>query len=973
MKSERKYQLPALTKLMVSVLLLALIFGTIIGIVAPRKVKAITSWLTDYQYRKAHTIYSATGAGADYQVKVTVYKGTIPARNDLYYALGKRTSPIAGNPDQQHSYQPVHNTNIMEVNKTIDGAIRKYIAYDSDYSGTNLYLYYCDDLDGVWTAYSGNPIMSSGSGHYRWPSTAYVNGTFQMFIDDYANGVVKRYTSDDGINFTYQEDVITGTPSVALNPYIWLNPNDSKWYLFYRRYVGLVNYISVKSSVDITNLAGAASSDVISRNFTFASPSVMYRDGQYWLLTEQQPVTNWEIDAYSSSSVDSGYVLSNNSPILVSDEACPVHLLSPDGSKAYLYTTRDSANWYIDQYLIQDYKPGLVSAEDHAKSDFSDVKFTASDGTTLLNYWVEDKVDDDYATFWVKVTDDLSSEDAAIYIYYGNSSAVSESDGSSTFEFFDDFSEGSVDWTNRWQSTDHSYYSVSGGVLRLNAPSSSSQLLQTKSSYNGSATEVKLRQSVGDKQAYFDFEPGLAAYTDKDAAIIAWNIDTMYTKLNGIANGISRSDNLTDYFKIVYENPPNGVSRLHILLSGSELVRKEANPATRTVYPSLLSWQSGGIAYADDIFIRKYVSSGPGDGGWGDEQFFAEPSLSAQSASAVTTSSAVLNGAITTTAPDATLRGFKYYSSSNCSGAENIVSESGEFTAVTFSLGISLLSANTDYSYKAYATNLSGTGTSTNCVSFKTENYSSGSAPSDTSEEIGNASRNSKRQRVNPIKYLTKTLARFSISNPTISGSEVVFDASDSYPVDGIERYDWDFGDGQKGSSISAKISHTFLKPGRYNVTLVVYSKDDESDSVANIIDVKPVSPEITNIKAEDKALRIVGTADPDTIVYLTIHSDPYYEKSVTDGSGNWSYLLDSAEDTIGEGDHTIKALAAVKLSDNSELKSEESRTYDFYLTVDDGKLKVEIRKTKIWQRISLVLFALLVFVGIMIIRKRKR
>ena len=41
-------------------------------------------------------------------------------------------------------------------------------------------------------------------------------------------------------------------------------------------------------------------------------------------------------------------------------------------------------------------------------------------------------MDSDYATFWVEVTEDLSS-DCTIYVYYGKSDALTTSNGASTF------------------------------------------------------------------------------------------------------------------------------------------------------------------------------------------------------------------------------------------------------------------------------------------------------------------------------------------------------------------------------------------------------------------------------------------------------------------------------------------------------------------------------------------------------------
>jgi len=68
------------------------------------------------------------------------------------------------------------------------------------------------------------------------------------------------------------------------------------------------------------------------------------------------------------------------------------------------------------------------------KSDFSDVRFTDSDGETELSYWRETYVDSDYAVFWVKIPNiPTHPNTATIYIYYGNSSAIYTGSVAATF------------------------------------------------------------------------------------------------------------------------------------------------------------------------------------------------------------------------------------------------------------------------------------------------------------------------------------------------------------------------------------------------------------------------------------------------------------------------------------------------------------------------------------------------------------
>jgi hypothetical protein len=78
----------------------------------------------------------------------------------------------------------------------------------------------------------------------------------------------------------------------------------------------------------------------------------------------------------------------------------------------------------------------------NVQADGSDIRFTASDETTLQDYWVESWDNSGTSRIWVEVTAPGTS---TLYMYYGNAAASSASDGDATFVFFDDFSDGTLD------------------------------------------------------------------------------------------------------------------------------------------------------------------------------------------------------------------------------------------------------------------------------------------------------------------------------------------------------------------------------------------------------------------------------------------------------------------------------------------------------------------------------------------------
>ena len=81
-------------------------------------------------------------------------------------------------------------------------------------------------------------------------------------------------------------------------------------------------------------------------------------------------------------------------------------------------------------------------------SDFSDLIFIDSTGTNAIPYWVESYTASTSAVVWVKIPSIAATgTNTTIYMYYGNPAATTASSGSSTFAFFDDFDNGTSQWT----------------------------------------------------------------------------------------------------------------------------------------------------------------------------------------------------------------------------------------------------------------------------------------------------------------------------------------------------------------------------------------------------------------------------------------------------------------------------------------------------------------------------------------------
>jgi len=132
--------------------------------------------------------------------------------------------------------------------------------------------------------------------------------------------------------------------------------------------------------------------------------------------------------------------------------------------------TEQSGNVLTDyQVLVTLDTASLISAG-KMRSDCGDVRFTDSDGTTLLNYWLEGGCNSTNTKIWVKVPNIPANSSKIIYVYYGNPSATSASNGDATFDFFDDFIGTSLDtskWTLGYASYEGASVTVSNGLALI--------------------------------------------------------------------------------------------------------------------------------------------------------------------------------------------------------------------------------------------------------------------------------------------------------------------------------------------------------------------------------------------------------------------------------------------------------------------------------------------------------------------------
>jgi len=120
--------------------------------------------------------------------------------------------------------------------------------------------------------------------------------------------------------------------------------------------------------------------------------------------------------------------------------------------------TTDGAQTNYQMKLTVHYNSGSSWADDvyldsHSQGDFDDIRFTRDDGVTPMPYWVEETTNYNNTVVWVKFSSvPVSPSSGVFYIYYGNSSATSASNGPSTWNYYEDMETDINNFTDFWET-----------------------------------------------------------------------------------------------------------------------------------------------------------------------------------------------------------------------------------------------------------------------------------------------------------------------------------------------------------------------------------------------------------------------------------------------------------------------------------------------------------------------------------------
>jgi uncharacterized protein (TIGR02145 family) len=265
-----------------------------------------------------------------------------------------------------------------------------------------------------------------------------------------------------------------------------------------------------------------------------------------------------------------------------------------------------------------------VHCDFHCNADFSDLRFTTSDGTTLLDYWVESYTASSVAAVWVEF-DSIGTGATTFYIYYGNGSAASASNGANTFLFFDDFSSLNTGVWNNNKNTP----TVSDGVLSLDYDDGISE------SGSSWGYNVRLRQRV--KQNLTTAGRFRTGFSDALLPTVPWNNDAAYLLFDetdqhlwGFNINKPGSDDGGSIYPFAadtwYVNDIKRISgSVTYDINGVSAATLSTNAPTANLYVYSHNGTSGGIDYMDWIFVGNYVTPEPVWGVWGFSERSSAP------------------------------------------------------------------------------------------------------------------------------------------------------------------------------------------------------------------------------------------------------------------------------------------------------------------------------------------------------------
>ncbi len=241
----------------------------------------------------------------------------------------------------------------------------------------------------------------------------------------------------------------------------------------------------------------------------------------------------------------------------------------------------------------------------NARASGADIRFTDANGTEL-SYWIENW---DYAgrsaRVWINVTNIPANGITSMTMHYGNPKAVSSSNGTNTFDFFDDFEDGDYIqnpmWISKsagtWQASNHYLHSGMNGKIVYDIYTIQNQAL--------GVYEWDFRYNGGDEHFWVYFIANdISSYALMYNSNIKWDSIGFYNETGKLLWPQKLTNGQWYHLKVTKDS--NGMIKYYI--NGDY-----KNSFIKDVLASSAKFRisTEGDADWDNIRVRKYASSEP--------------------------------------------------------------------------------------------------------------------------------------------------------------------------------------------------------------------------------------------------------------------------------------------------------------------------------------------------------------------------
>lgn len=267
------------------------------------------------------------------------------------------------------------------------------------------------------------------------------------------------------------------------------------------------------------------------------------------------------------------------------------------------------------------------------QADYDDLRFTKSDGITLLDYWIE-SADANTAIVWIEFdTIQAHPNDSVFYMYYGNATATAVSNGDNTFKLFDDFADNSID-AGKWDTiaegsvasvvetsgqlqTSHSAVAVNGNAGLLSKSTFALQIaVEIKFSFAGAKPDWGLVNCWGS-----EYYAGTGYHQSYNKGVNGW-----YTRKDGL-NGtglqnVAQTLTASTFYRAVLFY---GTSIQKAFLNGSLQTSTTDSTYNASSKKIAIGINAGGTTYVTSgiiefMFVRNKTNTEPAISTWGTEE-----------------------------------------------------------------------------------------------------------------------------------------------------------------------------------------------------------------------------------------------------------------------------------------------------------------------------------------------------------------